>query len=97
LRDTRDGGSGSAAPPAARVIIPHKAAGSAPGGLWIDFTALAADYGFERLPALSSWRIYYPGTLFTQFALRAGLTWEEAMLQIYSAEDLAGILPTGSP
>ena len=72
-------------------------AASAPGGLWIDFTALAADYGFERLPALSSWRIYYPGTLFTQFALRAGLTWEEAMLQIYSAEDLAGILPTTSP
>lgn len=72
-------------------------AASAPGAAWVDFTALAADYGFERLPALSNWRSYYHGWLFNQFALRAGLSWEEAMLQIYSAEDLAGILPTTSP
>jgi TolB protein len=72
-------------------------AASAAGGYWIDFTALAADYGFERLPGLGNWRSYYQGTMFNQFALRAGLTWEEAMLQIYSAADLAGILQTGAP
>ncbi len=74
-----------------------QSAASASGGAWVDFTALAADYGFERLPALSNWRSYYQGALFNQFALRAGLTWEEAMLQIYSAADLAGILAAGSP
>ncbi|MEX2143292.1 MAG: hypothetical protein WD740_01745 [Anaerolineales bacterium] len=69
----------------------------APGGYWVDFTALAAEYGFERVPALNNWRSYYHGALFNQFVLRAGLSWQEAMLQLYSAEDLSGILTTSSP
>lgn len=68
-------------------------ADSFPSGYWIDFTALAADYGFERLPALGNWRSYYQGVLFNLFVLRAGLTWEEAMLQLYSPEELATIAP----
>lgn len=63
----------------------------APSGGWLDFTALAADYGFERLPALPNWRSYYHGALFNQFALTAGLSWDQAMLQLYSAEDLATV------
>ena len=70
---------------------------AAPGGYWVDFTSLAAEYGFERLPALSNWRSYYQGARFTQFVLRGGLSWEEAMLQLYSAEDLSGIPVSGSP
>lgn len=66
---------------------------SLPTGTWLDFTALAADHGFERVPALSNWRSYYQGALFNLFVLRAGLTWEEAMLQIYSPEELATIQP----
>lgn len=57
-----------------------------PSGYWVDFTALAADYGFERLPALSDWRNYFQGALFNEFALRAGLSWQDAMLQLYSPE-----------
>lgn len=70
----------------ARSLIP------APAGMWIDFTALAADFGFERLPALPNWRTYYPGALFNQFAFKAGLSWEEAMLQLYTPEQVAAIL-----
>ena len=32
-----------------------------PAGYWIDFTALAQAYGWERLPALPNWRNYYAG------------------------------------
>jgi len=64
-------------------------AGAAPAGNWLDFTALAADYGFERLPALPSWRNYFQGALFNEFVLSGGLSWEEAMLQLYSPEELA--------
>jgi TolB protein len=64
-------------------------ADSVPSGYWIDFTALAAQYGFERLPAQSNWRNFYPGALFNEFALTAGLSWEQAMLQLYSPAEVA--------
>jgi TolB protein len=66
---------------------------SIPAGYWIDFTALASEFGFERVPALGNWRSYYQGALFNLFVLRAGLSWGEAMLQIYSPEELATIQP----
>jgi TolB protein len=72
-----------------------KLAADIPDGYWIDFTALAADYGFERLPALSNWRSYFPSLLFNEFALRAGLTWQEAMLQLYSPETVAAMEAMG--
>ena len=49
----------------------------------MDFTDLAADYGWERVAATSNWRTYFPGVLFWQFEKREGLTWESAMLEIY--------------
>lgn len=66
-----------------------KLADEIPSGYWLDFTALAAQYGFERLPAQANWRNFYQGALFNEFALRAGLTWEEAMLQLYSPAQVA--------
>ena len=60
-----------------------------PPGNWIDFTALAADYGFERVPALPNWRNFFPSIMFNEFVLRAGLTWEDAMLQLHSPIEVA--------
>ncbi|MCW5878666.1 MAG: PD40 domain-containing protein [Anaerolineales bacterium] len=68
-----------------------------PQGYWIDFTALAAAHGFERPAALDNWQHYYPGTLFSQFTYRQGLSWEAAMLQLYAADELAGLLASMSP
>jgi hypothetical protein len=62
-----------------------------PDGSWVDFTAAAVDYGFQRLPSLPNWRMYYPGMLFNQFALTAGLSWNEAMLQLYSQSVVATV------
>ncbi|HNC91351.1 MAG TPA: hypothetical protein PL000_20670 [Anaerolineales bacterium] len=63
-----------------------------PSGYWIDITALSAAYGWERLPALPNWRTYYAGARFTEFALTNGLTWYNAMLELYPVEAL--VTPT---
>ncbi len=57
-----------------------------PSGYWVDFTALANEYGWDRQPALSNWRSYYPAARFNLFAITSGLTWEDAMLQLWPAE-----------
>lgn len=63
-----------------------------PAGYWVDVTALAAAYSWERLPALPNWRTYYGGSRFTEFALTSGLTWYNAMRELYPPEAL--ITPT---
>ena len=73
----------------------YEAGGSfapAPGGYWVDFTALAQNFGWQRQPALSNWRNFYKGTRFTSFIQPNGLNWYEAMLQLYPPEIL--ITPT---
>jgi TolB protein len=57
-----------------------------PPGYWIDFTTLAQQYGWERLPALTNWQSYYPGARFNQFAITQGLAWTDAMLQLWPPE-----------
>ncbi len=68
-----------------------------PDGYYIDFTALARDYGFERSPALPNWRSFYQGAYYNQFAFREGLSWEQAMLQIYPASALITPTPFMTP
>jgi TolB protein len=68
-----------------------------PAGYWIDFTALAQAYGWERLPALPNWRNYYAGARFTEFALTGGLDWYSAMLQLYPPEALSTATPLLPP
>jgi len=68
-----------------------------PAGYYIDLTSLAGDLGFERLPALSNWRQYYPGARFNEFALRQGLSWEQAMLELYPPAAIATPTPFRTP
>ncbi len=63
-----------------------------PPGYWLDFTSLARQYGWERLPSLPNWRTYYSGARFTEFALTGGLDWYSAMLEIYPSDVL--VTPT---
>lgn len=70
---------------------------SVPPGYWIDFTSLAAAYGWERLPALQNWRSYYTGARLTEFAMTGGLDWYSAMLQLYPAEALLTPTPLLPP
>lgn len=63
-----------------------------PVGYYTDFTALAADYGFERLPSLPNWQTFYPAARFSEFAMTGGMDWTTAMLEIYPQEAI--VTPT---
>ena len=63
-----------------------------PPGYWVDVTALAIQYDWERVPALPNWRTFYRGARFTEFALTGGLDWYSAMLELYPPDVL--VTPT---
>ena len=67
--------------------------GAVPNGYWLDFTAFALRYGWERLPAQSTWRNYFPATNINLFTITDGLTWQQGMLQRYTPQLLEGFLP----
>ncbi len=66
-----------------------------PEGYYLDLTALAADYGWERVPASTNWRTYFPGIRFWHFVNTQGLSWYDAMAEIYTKAELEaeGIFP----
>jgi TolB protein len=74
---------------------------SLPSGYWIDFTRLAAGYGWERLPALSLWGASYLAARFNEFVHSGGQDWRSAMLELYPEEVLitptAIVPPTRTP
>jgi TolB protein len=57
-----------------------------PAGYWIDFSEMALRFGWERIPSISNWRVYYPGILFNTYVFRQGLSWEQAMNELYPPE-----------
>ncbi len=67
----------------------------APAGYWLDVTELASRYGWKPLPALSTWRTFYPAARFNQFVFSESLDWKAAMEQIYPPEAVNE--PTGIP
>ncbi len=71
--------------------------GTVPSGYWVDFTALAQNFSWQRVPALSNWRNFYRGTRFTQFVQNNGLSWYEAMLDLYPPEILLTPTPVLPP
>ena len=65
---------------------------SIPAGYWIDFTERAQSFGWERLPALVTWRASSPAARFNEFVFTGGEDWQPAMLELYPPE--AMITPT---
>lgn len=64
-------------------------------GYWLDFTEFASRYGWQRLPANSNWRTYYPGAQANILVLRESLAWKDAMLQLYPIETIESMrMPT---
>lgn len=76
-----------------------------PTGYWIDFTEIAHRYGWNRLNALSNWIDFYPASRFYLFVNNAGLSWKDAMLQVYPQEifetptivEVPSITPSNTP
>jgi TolB protein len=74
---------------------------SIPSGYWIDFTAQAHAFGWDRLPSLVTWRASLPAARFNEFVSSGGNDWRSAMLEIYPPEAMitptAVIPPTRTP
>ncbi|MCX7682317.1 MAG: DPP IV N-terminal domain-containing protein [Anaerolineae bacterium] len=67
-----------------------------PSGYYVDFTALAADYGWERVPSLWRWRYFWPDVLWWRYQKTDGLSWWECMLELFEPaqiEDAFGPIP----
>ena len=59
-----------------------------PSGYYVDFTALASDYGWERLPSMWRWRYSWPDIWWWEFQKTDGLGWWECMLELYEPEQI---------
>jgi len=67
-----------------------------PEGYYVDFTTLAADYGWERRNALSNWRNSWFDIEWWHFQKTEGMSWYDCMLEMYSHEAISnsyGTLP----
>jgi TolB protein len=62
-----------------------------PLGYYVDFTLLAADYGWERMPANTRWRQQWADTNWWQFQKSQGLTWFQAMLELYREDQIEAV------
>lgn len=81
---------------------------SIPTGYYIDLTQIAEDFGWQRVPASRTWQFNFGAIQFWTFQKTDGLSWNEAMLEIYTSEELQAFqsnatqiplpapLPTGS-
>ena len=61
-----------------------------PSGYYVDLTQLAADYGWLRQPAGTDWRANVNTRNYWLFVKHEGLTWCDAMLEIYEPPQIAG-------
>jgi TolB protein len=55
-----------------------------PTGFFVDFTQLAAEFGFDRIPSDADWKTYYFGIHYWEYVCTDGLDWFSAMSEIYS-------------
>lgn len=59
-----------------------------PVGYYVDFTALARDYGWERVPSQWRWRHFWPDILWWDYQKTADLTWWACMLEVFEPEQI---------
>jgi TolB protein len=62
-----------------------------PPGYYVDFSTLAADYGWERMPANNRWRYRWEDVNWWQFQKTQGLSWLDAMLELYRADQVEAV------
>ena len=68
-----------------------------PEGYYVNLTQLAADYGWERMPAGRDWRANFNSINFWMFRNADGRSWYESMREIYTEAQLGGFRPTATP
>jgi TolB protein len=62
-----------------------------PLGYYVDFTQLAADYGWERVPANNGWRSEWADANWWVLQKPQALTWLQAMLELYELDQIEAV------
>ncbi|MBN2304527.1 MAG: PD40 domain-containing protein [Anaerolineae bacterium] len=70
---------------------------SVPAGYYVDLTQLAADYGWQRAPAQRTWQYNFGAIQFWELHKTDNLSWREAMLELYTPEELDVFLTNATP
>jgi hypothetical protein len=70
---------------------------SVPPGYYIDLTQLAEDYGWGRVAAQRTWQYNFGAIQFWEFVKTDGLTWEQAMLELYTPGEFQNFLTSETP
>ncbi len=70
---------------------------SIPTGYYVDVTEIAADYGWLPYPAGSDWRLNFNAINYWMFYKPDGLSWLDAMRELWTEDQLGGFLPTRTP
>jgi hypothetical protein len=65
-----------------------------PQGYYVDLTQIALDYGWQRVPVGTDWRANSNAINFWLFRKTDGLSWYDAMREIYTAGPLINFAPT---
>jgi len=60
-------------------------------GYYVDFTALAADFGWVRVPANNRWREQWADINWWQFQKPQSLSWLQAMLELYRLDQIEAV------
>jgi len=68
-----------------------------PSGYYLDFTEIAQSYGWQRAPAGRDWRANANTINYWLYDKRDGLTWLDAMRELYTEGQLGGFVPTVTP
>jgi TolB protein len=68
-----------------------------PIGYFVDFSQLAAEFGFQRIPSDPDWRTYYFGIHFWEFVCNDGLDWYAAMGELYYPDSYLTPTPSDTP
>jgi TolB protein len=70
-----------------------------PSGYYVDFTRLAASYGWTPTASDITWKYNWPGISYWQYEKRDNLDWWAAMLELYpqDALEVAMSTPTAAP
>jgi TolB protein len=70
---------------------------SIPGGYYLDFTELAEEFGWARVPSDANWRNYYPAIRYWEFRITDGLDWMSAMNEILPQSAFLTPTPSSTP
>lgn len=68
-----------------------------PAGYYVDFTQLAEDYGWTRVPSERTWRKNFTSILYWEYDKRDGLNWNDAMLEVYTQKTIDAFLNGPTP